>query len=60
MRDFGAPAVAQWLKDPALLQLWYRLQLQLGFSSWHRNLYMPWLQQKNKGFGFLKILEDYL
>ena len=29
----GIPAVAQWIKDPALLQLWYRLQLWLRFQS---------------------------
>ena len=30
------------LKDPALLQLWCRLQLQLGFSPWpgHKNFFL--------------------
>ena len=27
----------QWVKDPALLQLQMRLQLQLGFDPWPRN-----------------------
>ena len=26
------PTPVQWVKDPALLQLWYRLQLWLGIS----------------------------
>ena len=28
----GVPAVVPWVKDLELLQLWCRLQLQLGFS----------------------------
>jgi len=24
----------QWVKDPELLQLWYRLQVRLGFDPW--------------------------
>ena len=31
------PGLAQWVKDMALLQLWLRLQLQLGSDSWPRN-----------------------
>ena len=26
------PGPVQWVKDPVLLQLWCRLQLQLGFD----------------------------
>ena len=29
----GVPTVAQWVKDPALPQLWWRSQMQLGFKS---------------------------
>ena len=29
------------LKDPALLQLWCRLHLQLGSSPWPRSFHMP-------------------
>ena len=42
------PAVAQWVKDPVLLQLWHRLQLHLRFDPWPRNFYMPWCGQKKK------------
>ena len=35
-----------WVKDPALLKLWQRLQLQLGFDPWPRNLHM--LQKRSK------------
>ena len=28
------PGPAQWVKDPALLQLWHRRQLQLGSDPW--------------------------
>ena len=44
----GVPAVAQWVKDLALLQLWRRLQLWLGFDSWPGNFYMPWVWPKKK------------
>ena len=33
----------QWVKDLVLLQLWYRMQLQLGFDPWPRNFIMPLL-----------------
>ena len=36
----GAPAVVQQVKDPALLQLWGRLQLQLGCDPWPGNFHM--------------------
>ena len=41
-------ARCNWLKDPALLQLEHRSQLQLGFDPWPRNFLMPWAQQQNK------------
>ena len=28
------PGQEQWIKDTALLQLWHRLQLWLGFDPW--------------------------
>ena len=36
------------LKDPALLQLQQRSQLQLGFSPWPGDFHMPWVQPKIK------------
>ena len=30
-------SLAQWVKDPALPQLWHRVQMWLGFSSWPGN-----------------------
>ena len=40
--------MVQWVKDPALLPLWHRLQLQCGFSLWLGNFHIPWVQQKKK------------
>ena len=40
------PGPEQWVKDPAFLQLWHRLQLLLGFDPWSRNFHM--LQGKAK------------
>ena len=34
----GVPTVVQWFKDLLLLQLWHRLQLQLGFNPWPQEL----------------------
>ena len=45
----GVPTAAPWVKDLALPELWYRLQLWLRFSSWTRNFHMPWVQPKKKG-----------
>ena len=44
------PDPAQWVKDPALLQLWYRSQLRLRLDPWPRNFYIPqiWPKKKNK------------
>ena len=33
------PSPAQQVKDMALPQLWHRLQLQLGFAPWSRNVH---------------------
>ena len=30
----SSPGLAQWITDPALLQLWHRSQLQLGSDLW--------------------------
>ena len=35
------PSLEQWVKDAALLQLWCRSQLWLGFSPRPRNFHMP-------------------
>lgn len=36
--------MVQWVKDQALLQLWQRSQLWVGFDPWPRNGHMPWRQ----------------
>ena len=38
----GVPAVVWWVKDPALLQLWRRSQLWLGFDPGPGNFPTPW------------------
>ena len=35
-----SPAWNSGLKDPVLLQLWHRLQLQLRFNPWPENFHM--------------------
>ena len=42
------PGSAQRVKEPVLLQLWYRSQLWLGFSPWPRNFHMPPVQTKKE------------
>ena len=32
--NVGVPAVAQQVKDPALLQLWHKAQLWTRFDAW--------------------------
>ena len=50
------PWPAQWVKDPSLLlQLWHRLQLQLGFSPWPRNFHMPQVSKKKKKKSILRL-----
>ena len=39
---------AQWVKDLALLQLWCKLQMQLGFDPWPQELHMPRVQPGKK------------
>ena len=34
------PGFAHWVKDPTLLQMWYRSQLQLGFNPWPGNIFL--------------------
>jgi len=41
--SMGTVSAAAWVKDQALLQLWCRSQLWLGFDSWPRNLHTPWV-----------------
>lgn len=41
-------SLARWVKDPALLQLGYRLQPWLRFDPWPRNSHMLWMQLKKK------------
>ena len=42
------PGLVHWIKDPVLLQLWHRLQLQLRFNPRPRNFHMPQHSQKRK------------
>ena len=34
---------------PSPVQLWHRLQMQLTFEPWPRNVRMPWVRTKEKG-----------
>ena len=36
----GVPAVADWVKDSVLPQVWHRVQLQLGFDPRPGNFHM--------------------
>ena len=38
----------QQVKDPVLLHLWRRSELQLRFSPWHGNFHKLWCSQKRK------------
>ena len=49
--------MAQWVKDPALLQLWRSLQLWLGFHPWPGNLDMPVGAAKKKSMCISYIKE---
>ena len=40
------PHPAQWVKDPALPQLWHWLQLCLGFDPWPWYFHMLWVWPK--------------
>lgn len=42
------PSLTQCVKDPALLQLLRRLQLQLWFDPWPWNFHLPLMQPKKK------------
>ena len=44
----GGASSAQWVKNPALLQLWHRSQLQLKFHLWPGNFHMPWVLLKKE------------
>ena len=44
----AALILALWAKDPALPQLWYRLQLWLRSDLWPRKLHVPHGGQKKK------------
>ena len=56
--EFRVPNVAQGVKDPALLQLWHRSKLWLGFEPWPGSFHMPWVwvkKEKKKGLAFPKL-----
>ena len=36
------PDPVQWIKDPALLQMWCRWQMCLKFDPWPGNFHVPW------------------
>ena len=40
--------MAQWFKDLVLLQMWHRLQLQLGFDPWLGDPYAAVQKKKEK------------
>ena len=42
------PSLVQWVKDLALLPLWQRSQLQLGFDPWSRKFHMLLVQPKKR------------
>ena len=42
------PGLAQWVKDPILLQLGHRLQLKLGVNPRPGKFHMTWMWQKKK------------
>ena len=42
------PGPAQWVKDPALLQLWCRSQVWLAFDPWPGNFHMPRVRPKKE------------
>ena len=42
------PSPAQYVKNTILLQLWHRLQRQLGVIPWPRNFHLLWVQPKKK------------
>ena len=42
------PGPEQWVKDLALLQLWLRLKLWLGFDTWRKNFIMLQMQTEKK------------
>ena len=42
--DMRSSFVAQWVKDLALPQLWYKLEVQRRFDPWVGNFYMPQVQ----------------
>ena len=53
------PSLVQWVKDPALLQLWHRSQLQLKFDPWPQELPYAWVQPKQNKTKKPKCLHCY-
>ena len=47
------PSPAQRVKDPALLQMWHRLQLWLQFDPWPGNFHVLQVQLKKKKDGII-------
>ena len=47
--SLGGPAPAQWVKDPALPQLWHRSQMWLRFNLWpQKHPYAMHVAEKEK------------
>ena len=53
-------SLAYGLKDPVLLQLWLRLQLQLRSDPWPRNFHIQWIWPKKKNNFWYEVLYLYL
>lgn len=61
--DLGIPAAAQWVKDPALTQLWGRWQLRLGLDPLPRIFPVLWVQPKKEwryGCAQLRFMPQWL
>ena len=47
--EVSLSSLAQWVKDLALLQLWFKSQLWLRFNPWSGNFHMTQGSQKKEG-----------
>ena len=51
------PSLAQWVKDPVLVQLCHRSQLWFRLDPWPGNFHMPWvsLEKKNRNVFTMEV-----